>query len=344
MFALLAAAATVVAIEGATILTGAGAILDRGTLVFEDGTITAVGRGATVPDDAERIDATGLYLTPGFIDARSTFGLTGRSWDSDRLMTPARQIAGSIEIAEDSGWLRSGVTTTYVSPGGQNLVGGYGAVVKLNGRLVRERAALSVSFGETALEAFDEPTTRQGMIGLLRQAFIRVQNDAGGGEDERALAQVLAREIPLRVLANTPDDILTALRLAEEFGLTLILDSAAGGHEVADAIAEHGAAVVVGPSILGIGSGGSFETFAHTPANAGKLHDAGVTIALRTFASRGRSVVMEGVMAKAHGLDEGATLRALTLDAAQILGVADEIGSLEAGKAADLVLWENHPL
>ena len=133
MFALLAAAATVVAIEGATILTGAGAILDRGTLVFEDGTITAVGRDVTVPDDAERIDATGLYLTPGFIDARSTFGLTGRSWDSDRLMTPARQIAGSIEIAEDSGWLRSGVTTTYVSPGGQNLVGGYGAVVKSTG-------------------------------------------------------------------------------------------------------------------------------------------------------------------------------------------------------------------
>ena len=94
----------------------------------------------------------------------------------------------------------------------------------------------------------------------------------------------------------------------------------------------------------GIGSGGSFETFAHTPANAGKLREAGVTIALSTFASRGRSVVMEAVMAKAHGLDEAATLRALTLDAAQILGVADEIGSLEAGKSADLVLWENHPL
>ncbi len=112
------------------------------------------------------------------------------------------------------------------------------------------------------------------MIGVLRQTFIRVKDDAGRGEDERVLAQVLAREIPLRVLASSPDDILTAMRLAEEFGLALIVDSAAGGHEVADAIAEHAVPVVVGPSILSIGSGGSFETFAHTSANAGKLREA----------------------------------------------------------------------
>ena len=204
-----------------------------GTLLVQDGKILDVGN-IPVPSGTRVVDAGGQSLIPGLVVSHSHMGfkqlksdaLRGLTLNAASLFHLDNRI-GSLERGKDADFvILSGppldfesLVTTYVSPGGQNLVGGYGAVVKLNGRLVRERAALSVSFGETALEAFeafDEPTTRQGMIGLLRQAFIRVQNDAGGGEDERALAQVLAREIPLRVLANTPDDILTALRLAEE--------------------------------------------------------------------------------------------------------------------------------
>ena len=333
-----------IAIVDATILTGAGESIENGTLVYRQGKIEAVGRNVDVPGEAERINAEGLFLTPGFIDAHSGFGLRGGGWDRENLSVPDRDLLQSFAPPTDPPWLRSGVTTTYIGPSGQNLLGGLGAIVKLTGRIVRSRAALHASFGETALDAFEAPTTRQGMIAVLRQTFIRSQEDALVGEGGRAVASALAKDIPLRIRVNTRDDILTAIRLAKEFDAQLVVESAVGGHEVASAIATAGVPVIVGPSIIGIGNGGPYEGFAHTPANAAELHAAGVTIALGTFSGRGRSVAMEGVMVKSHGLTEEATLRALTLDAATILGVGDRLGSLEIGKDADLVLWEGRPL
>ena len=329
---------TPVAIRGATVLTGAGDTIEGGTIVFEGGKIVAVGADVAPPGGSDIIEAEGLYATPGFIDAYSHvgFGSTAGSgtagaaerqralWDRDRLMAASRRMMDSLQESLGnlgaSKWLQSGVTTTYVSPGNQNLVGGIGAVIKLTGAVVREAAAVSASFGETALNAFEAPTTRQGMVAILRQTFIRAQEDALAGDEGRTFVQLLTGELPFRVLVNTPDDILTALRLAEEFDLTLVLDSAAGGHEVAEAIAEANVSVVVGPAIIGIGGGGSFETFAHTPANAASLHRAGARIALSTAGfGTGRSVVMEALMAKAHGLPKDAALKAATSDAAASL-------------------------
>ena len=347
---------TPVAIRGATVLTGAGDTIEGGTIVFEGGKIVAVGADVAPPGGSDIIEAEGLYATPGFIDAYSHvgFGSTAGSgrralWDRDRLMAASRRMMDSLQESLGnlgaSKWLQSGVTTTYVSPGNQNLVGGIGAVIKLTGAVVREAAAVSASFGETALNAFDAPTTRQGMVAILRQTFIRAQEDALAGDEGRTFVQLLTGELPFRVLVNTPDDILTALRLAEEFDLTLVLDSAAGGHEVAEAIAEADVSVVVGPAIIGIGGGGSFETFAHTPANAASLHRAGARIALSTAGfGTGRSVVMEALMAKAHGLPEDAALKAATSDAAAILRIDDRVGTLAAGMDADIVLWDGHPI
>ncbi len=126
--------------------------------------------------------------------------------------------------------------------------------------------------------------------------------------------------------------------------MRLVLVSAMGGHEVASAIAAASVPVVVYPSIIGIGDGGPYEGFAHTPANAARLHEAGVTLALATFARGGRSVALEGVVAKAHGLPKETALAAVTRNAAAILGVDDRVGTLEAGKDADLVLWKGEPL
>jgi hypothetical protein len=146
------------------------------------------------------------------------------------------------------------------------------------------------------------------MIGLLRQTFIRAREDTLVAEGGASIGRVLAREIPLHAIVNTPDDILTALRLGKEFDVRLVLVSAMGGHEVGAAIAAAQVPVIVYPSIIGIGDGGPYEGFAHTPANAAKLHEAGVTIALATFARGGRSVALEGVVAKAHGLPTEAAL------------------------------------
>ncbi len=333
-----------VAIVGATILTGTGETLQNGTLVYRSGKIESVAAGAAAPGGATTIDGNGLFLTPGLIDAYSEFGIAGDNSDRENLLAPGRDVLEAFQPESDPLWLRSGVTATYVSPGGRNLLAGYGAVVKLTGAVVRERAALTLSFGETVLDAFEVPTTRQGMVGLLRQTFIRAREDALVGKAGEAIGRALAKEIPLHALVNTPDDVLTALRFAKELDVRLVLVSAMGGHRVASHIASASVPVIVAPSIIGIGDGGPYEGFAHTPANAARLHEAGVRVALGTFARRGRSVALEGVVAKAHGLPAEAALAAVTRDAAAILGVDDRLGTLEAGKDADLVLWKGEPL
>jgi imidazolonepropionase-like amidohydrolase len=345
---------TPVAIRGGTILTGTGEVVEGGTIVYQGGRIVSVGVGVSdgsdTPADATVVDASGLFVTPGFIDAYSHYGLQGSTWERDALEAPGKDFVDRFSPdSEPSEWLRSGVTTTYLGPSGENLLGGVGVVVKLAGAsrnqtVVRTEAAMSASFGEAALDAFDAPTTRQGMIATLRQTFISVEEDSYVGPGGAALVEVLDGNMPLHAFSNTPDDILTALRLANEFDLALVLTSAIGGHEVAEAIARANVPVIVGPSIIGIGGGGPYEGFAHTPSNAARLHAAGVRIALGTFSRQGRSVVMEAALAKSHGLSEDAALRAVTSDAAAILGVEGRVGSLEAGKDADIVVWKNHPL
>jgi imidazolonepropionase-like amidohydrolase len=132
--------------------------------------------------------------------------------------------------------------------------------------------------------------------------------------------------------------------VAKEFKLRIVIDSGAGAHKVARLLAEAQVPVVIGPSIMSLGSGGPLEMFAHTPENAGRLHMAGVKVALSTNSRWGRSVLLEGVVAKSHGLPEDAALRAVTLNSAEILGVAGRLGSIEAGKDADIVIWKGHPL
>jgi hypothetical protein len=351
------AASQQLAIVGGDLYTISNGVIPEGTVLIRDGKITQLGVGIAIPSNVEVVDASGLTVTPGFIDARSALGVPPAARiDRQRL------IRGDVLLSESLGplrvpgafgqadrapalhpWLRGGVTAVYVSPGPQNLVGGFGAVVKLTdeglGEVLRETAGLAVSFGDAAQQTFEAPTTRQGMVQRLRQWLV----DSGESASPR-IALVLAGEIPVRVVANIPDDIVTAQRIAREFNLALVIDVAAGAHEVAGALARDGVAVVVGPSMIAAGGGGAMEMFAHTAENAARLHEAGVTVALSTDAASGRSVVMEAVVARTHGLPPEAALRAVTLDAARILGVDDRIGSIQAGKDADLVIWDGDPV
>lgn len=357
------AIAPAIAVVGGEVHPGDGSVIVGGTVLLEDGKIAAVGSGVAVPAGAEILDAAGMAVTPGFLDSQTLLGaepsgggaLVSLAGEPAASMTPAARAAD--RFAEDLAplWLREGVTTVYLSPDPRLLIGGLGAVVKLAGpretAILREDAAVAASFGETAVgdrpPGREQPagrTTRQGMIYDLRQTLIRAQEDAVGGEAGRTLGQLLAGETPLRMLANTPDDLRTALRVAREFDLRLVLDQAAGAAAVAEQLAEADIPVVVGPAILGIGDGGPMELRSHSPATAGALHRAGVRIALSTFAGRGRSVAMEAVVAWAHGLPREAALAAVTSGAAGILGVADRVGTLAPGLDADLVIWTEHPI
>lgn len=347
----------ILAIKGGEIHTVSGSVIKNGTVLIEDEKIFSVGKNISIPRGAEVINAEGLIVTPGIIDARSSLGLT-RSRARENYINPSLRIIDFFTPVEDSTWLKCGVTALYITPPAQNLLGGFGAVVKLVGNkeeaVVSDGAGMSVSIGESALRGASIPTTRQGRVGRLRQEFVRaieymeLRKKGGSAEDVdpnfEAIISVMRHEVPLRFLANTPDDIMTALRVAKEFNLKVIVDSGAGAHRVAHLLAEAQVPVVVGPSIMGLGSGGPLEMSAHTPENAGKLQKAGVKVALSTNSRWGRSVLLEGVVAKSHGLPEDAALKAVTLNAAEILGIADRLGSIEPGKDADIVIWKGHPL
>lgn len=355
------AGAQTLAIVGGEVHTGAGEVLPGATVLVEGGRIAAVGADLEVPADAEILSAEGMVVTPGFLDAHTLLGAGGGSGDEtppalgEGPVLPAARAADRFREDLAPLWLRSGVTAAYLAPDPRLVLGGTGAVVKLAGSretaVVDEEVAVAASFGESAVgdrppgrDAPTTRTTRQGMIYELRNTLIAAGEDSIEGAAGRALGRLLAGEIPLRMLANKPDDIETALRVAGEFDLRLVVDQAAGAPAVADRLAEAGIPVVVGPMVLGIGDGGPMELRGHTPEAAAILHDAGVRIALSTFAGRGRSVWMEAVLAAAHGLPRDAALAAVTSDAADILGVGDRLGRVASGFDADLVVWDGHPV
>lgn len=349
----------VLAIRGGEIHTLSTGILKDGIILIEGATIRAVGRQLAIPKGAKLIDATGMIVTPGIIDARTYYGLQ-RFGARTEFIQPASRVVDAFKQRENSRWLKGGVTAVYVTPPPTSLLGGFGAVVKLVGdtdkAVIKAEAGMNLSFGEAALQfpSRNSPTTRQGMLGQLRLEFVRAKehmdqhkNEPGAAEEDiqlQAIGKVLRREVPLRAVAHMPDDIMSALRFADEFNLELVIDLGAGAHQVANYLARAEIPVVVGPSIMGLGSGGPLEMYAHTPENAGLLHKAGVKVAICTDMAYGRSVLLEGLIAKSHGLPENAALKAVTLDAAEILGVEDRLGSIEPGKDADLVIWKNHPL
>lgn len=351
-----------VAVVGGEVHTGRGEVLPGASVLVEDGKVTAVGPGVEVPEGVEILSAEGMVVTPGFLDAQTLLGtepaggaLVAIAGDAGAGITPAARAADRFAEGLAPLWLREGVTTVYLAPDPRRLIGGLGAVAKLAGprgtALLREDAAVAASFGESAVgdtppgrDRPTGPTTRQGMIYALRRTLVEAQEDTLGGEAGRVLGGLLAGETPLRVLVNKPDDIETALRVAGEFDLRLVLDQAAGAGAVASRLAEADIPVVVGPAILAIGDGGPMELASHSPATAAALHRAGVRIALSTFGSRGRSVAMEAVVAWAHGLPRDAALAAVTAGAAEILGVGDRVGSLAPGLDGDLVVWNEHPI
>jgi len=346
----------ITALRGGEIHTIASGVIADGIVVFQGGRILEVGGPAvTIPSGAEVIEAKGLIVTPGMIDARSRLGINFLdAWETSTALVPQLRILEAFALPENHDWLREGVTAVYLTPGPENALGGMGAVVKLAGRpgdyLVSDSAGMSASLGEVPKQSFGQqaPRTRMGTVSLIRDALIRAQEYAHGHSARdlglEALGRVLRREVPLRLQANTPDDIMNAVRLAKEFDVRPVIDVGVGAHRVAEKLSAEKVPVVVGPNMIGAGGGGRYEFAEHTEENPARLQRAGVKIALSTDDDGGRSVVLEAAISRAHGLPEAEALRAITLNAAEILGVDSRLGSIEKGKDADLVVWKGHPL
>lgn len=278
--------------------------------------------------------------------------------------------------------LEAGVTTVLTGPGSANLIGGQWICLKTNPTpnieemILLEPAGMKMALGENPRRVYGQqkraPSTRMGNAATLRAALVDAQNYGqkwkkydkelaeyqakvrDGAEDANepnepdrdlkmeALVKVLNGELKARVHAHRADDMLTAIRIAEEFNLDLTLEHATEGHKIAGLLAEKQIPVTVGPILF---SRTKFELRNMTPKNPGILANAGVKVAIQTDeASAVKYLTINAALAVREGMPEEEALKAITINAAEIIGVEDRVGSLEVGKDADIVVFSGHPL
>ncbi|MPZ17761.1 MAG: amidohydrolase family protein [Luteitalea sp.] len=359
-----------VAVRAKTVHTMAGAAIENGVVLVRDGKIERVGAasGISVPSDYRVLEAE--VVTPGLIDAHSVVGLAGylnQPQDSDQLETSApiqpelRAIDAFNARERLVEWLRGlGVTTIHTGHAPGALVSGQTMIVKTTGAdtdesVVVPTAMIAAALGSAALAEDDKsPGTRAKAVALLRAELIKAQEYLAKRKDadeppERdltleVLGQVLQRERPLLVTAQRATDITAALRIAEEFDIRLVLDGAAEAYLVTDAIKAAGVPVILHPTMAR--ASGDLENL--SMETAATLRKASIPLALQAgyegYVPKTRVVLFEAAVASANGLTREESLAAVTIDAARILGIDKRLGSLEAGKDADLVLFDGDPL
>ena len=368
------------AIKGGKIYTITKGVIDEGTILIEDGKIKSVGKSVKVPEGAEVIDAKGKVVMPGLVEAHCHIGIWEEKigWagsDGNEATDPAtphvRALDGIKANAEEGGLiaaLETGITTAQILPGSANVIGGTGVVIKTAPKVVtdemviRSPSGMKVAFGENprrvyGVEQKKTPSTRMGVAGLLREWLQKAKSYMEKKErfkdqpeklpevDMRleALELVLKREIPLRAHAHRADDVATAVRIAEEFGIDMSWEHATEGHRVAEWIAEKGIPAVWGPSLMARPKWEMRELSFDTPRI---LYEAGAKFAIQTDAV-GSSIAFLPLcagMAVKHGLPYDEALKAITITPAEILGVDDRVGSIEKGKDADLRILDGDPL
>ena len=364
------------AIVGGHILTITKGEIEKGTLLIDEGKIVAVGREVEVPAGASIIDATGKYVLPGLIDAHTHVGIgeEAQGWagmDVNEMTDPVTAHLRAIDAInpEDEGFrdaLRGGVTAIQINPGSANIIGGLTVAMKTFGRTVDEMAlrspsGLKAALGENPKRVYGDqkklPSTRMGSAAVLREWLVKAQNymakeeaakQEPGKPFERdlrleAIARVLRREIPLRLHAHRADDIMTALRIQEEFGFDLTLEHCTEGHKIADVIAKRGIPAMVGPTITARTKVELRDRSLRTPA---LLSQAGVKVCIITdhWIVPIQHLIVSVILAVREGMAPEEALKAVTINPAEVIGVADRIGSLEPGKDADFQIMSGHPL
>jgi imidazolonepropionase-like amidohydrolase len=378
--AALAATTGYVSVSGAEALvvraerlhTGTGVVIENGAVVVEDGRITAVGdlSGLQVPEGASELDAT--EVTPGFIDTHTSAGLAGLRnvdavRDQDEKTAPDQASLRAIDAFDPRDpllryLLEHGTTVVQAGPGPASPIAGQAGIFRTHGTsadamVVRFPSAMVFNLGDVPKSTFSEegPSTRMGTAALIRRRLVAGRHYAGeagklfGGPDApdlglEALGAVAAGELTAIFHARRADDISTALRLTREFGLRTAVAGASEGYLIRDQLRDARVPVLVGPIMERVSAP---ETENASYENAALLADAGVPIALRTgfeaYVPKNRVLLFEAAIAAANGLGADRALRAITLDAAELLDIAEDYGSLEVGKVADLVLFDGDP-
>ncbi|MEO8295238.1 MAG: amidohydrolase family protein [Gemmatimonadota bacterium] len=368
-------------IQNATIMTAAGPEMTRASILFQDGKIVSVGTNLTAPAGANIIDGTGKYVTPGIIDTHSHLGVysaPGTFAESDG--NEATDPVTADVWAEHSFWpqdpqiplaIAGGITVLQALPGSANLIGGRSAVLRLvPARSVQEMKfpgapyGLKMACGENPKRVYQNrgPSTRMGNMAGYREAFIRAEGyrrqwdkwlvNHEGDPPERdleleSLADVLRGKILVQNHCYRADEMVQMMDLAREFGFKIrSFHHAVEGYKIADMLAREGVAASVWADWWGF----KMEAFDGIPENAALLQQAGVRVVIHSDDANGiQRLNHEAAKALYSGIQAGIAvnrdqaIRWITANPAWVLGIDSTTGTLEVGKAADVVVWSGDP-
>ena len=340
----------------------------RADIRTADGKIAEIGPDLTPADGEEILEAEGLRVYPGLVDAHSHIGLDdygigqpGQDYNeyNDPVTPQLRAVdsfyPGDLAIPQA---LAAGVTTVCAGPGSSNVLGGTFLAVKLFGNcvddmVIREAAAMKCAFGENPKRCYASKgvAARMTVAAKLRETLFKAREymqkvDAAGDDPSKrpgfvmkyeAMLPVLRGEIPLKAHAHRSDDICTAIRIAKEFGVKLTIEHCTEGHLIVNELVRAGYPVAVGPSLS---SASKSELLYKTFETPGILAKAGLSVSIITDAPvipQEYLPLCAGLAVKA-GMDPFDALRAITINPARHIGIGDRVGSIESGKDADLVL------
>ena len=346
---------------GARILTATGKDFTCGDLVIENGKIIAVKES-----EAQEKPYQGKVITPGFIDAHCHIGIYEEAIqeegeDVNEMTEPVTPDVRAIDgiYHEDPAFGESylgGVTSFCVAPGSGNVVGGQICLIK-NRHSIADKMVynpyigMKVAFGENPKRVYGsqkkKPMTRMGVAALLRETLVKADNYRKKEDKERdlgleAMVKVLEGEIPLRAHAHRADDILTALRIAKEFNVKIVIEHCTEGDRIVEALKEANVPCIVGPSLT---ARSKYELRYKNYGTAVLLNQAGILTAIMTDhpVIPARELRLCAIAAVREGLSESEALKMLTINPAKILGVDNDLGSLFPGKAADFTVWSGDP-
>lgn len=349
-------------------------VIENGFVSFENGIITKIGVGMPECIDDNDFDGQGASLYPGFIDAHTHLGLTtnGVGVESEDFNEESDPTASQLRISDginpmDTSFneaVKAGITTAVVSPGSMNPVAGDIAAVKTVGKridkMIIKTVGMKFSMGEnpkmTYMNRDESPCTRMAVAGIIREALFKAKRYMGdkasaeeNGDDapdfdikSESLLPLLKGEVKAHFHCHRADDIFTAIRIAKEFGLKYTLVHCTDGHLIADELKEENATAIIGPIIC---DPCKPELANITPQNAGILNSAGIKTAICTDHSEipiQYLPISVGIAVK-NGLDRDSAIETVTINAAEIAGIEDRVGSVESGKDADFVLFKDYP-
>lgn len=349
-----------VAITGARILTMAGEPIENGTLVIKDGKILAVGANVAVPADAERIAADGRVIMPGIVDTHSHIGQVAGADGSGPIQPDVRAMDSIDPMSPSVDKARAGgVTTANIMPGSGHLMSGQTFYMKLRkGRTIEDVAfqmkdgaalgGMKMANGTNPMGRSGFPGTRGKSAALVREVLTEAKAYCSGDRKVRdlakeALCEVLAGERLVHFHSHRADDIMTAVRLKQEFGFDMLIQHGTETWKIAAELAKAGVPV---SNITLDAPGGKLETMDLRMDNAGILERAGVLVSIHSDDAivDSRMLLREAALAVRGGMSRDGALRALTINGARQMKLDARVGSLEAGKDADFMVLDGDPL